>query len=94
MSDTTVEAPTRQEIKDEVGFESVFSDSEPNGGGDDVTEVFLRESDRTHWRVCYFISDCGSVNGLAEVPYCYPATIVQVKPVTVTILKYIPVKTP
>lgn len=94
MSDTTVEAPTRQEIKDEVGFESVFSDSEPREGGEDVTKVFLRWSDHTHWRICYYMSDDGYVNGLAEVPYCNPATIVQVKPVTVTILKYIPVKTP
>jgi hypothetical protein len=91
MRNPSIEAPTRQQIYDEIGFESMRQQVESAAGGEYVTEVFLRECDDTYWQVYYFISIDGYVNGLLSSDYCNPAEITQVKPVPVTITKYISV---
>ncbi len=93
MSDTPIEAPTRQQLKDGVGFVSVRRKvGDDARGGDDVAEIFRRECDNSYWQVCYFISDDGYVDGLASVPYCEPARVTHVKPAQVTAIRYIPVE--
>ena len=93
MSDTPIEAPSRQEIRDEIGFVSVHRTvGGDNCNGDDVTEIFRREYDNTYWQVCYFISDDGYVNGLRNSEYCNPARITHVKPVQVVAIRYMPVE--
>jgi hypothetical protein len=92
VSDTPIEAPTRQEIRDEIGFAFVRDAVEAACGGEYVTKVFRREYDNTYWQVCYFISDDGYVNGLHDSEYCNPAEITHVYPVEVVAIKYIPVE--
>ena len=93
MSDTPIEAPTRQQLKDEIGFVSVRRKVDDSRGGDDVTEVFRRECDNTYWQVCYFISDDGFLNGLQSVGHhcCNPVEITHVRPTQVVTIRYIPV---
>lgn len=94
MSDTPIVAPTRQEIRDEIGFVSVRRtvDDDNRHSGDDVTEIFRREYDNTYWQVDYFISDDGYVNGLHNSDYCNPARITHVYPVQVITHEYTPVE--
>ena len=92
MSDTPIEAPTPQQLHDEVGFESVSQETDTQCGGDYVTEVFLREHDDTYWRVFYFVSEDGYINSLLSAEYCNPPEIAQVKPTQVTTIRYIPVE--
>jgi hypothetical protein len=88
--------PTRQQLRDEIGCVSVrrdLDDASPSHG-DNVTEIFCRECDNTYWRVCYFISDDGFLNGLQSVGHhcCNPVEITHVYPVEVVTIKYTPVE--
>jgi hypothetical protein len=92
MSDTPIEAPTPQQLHDEIGFESVSQETHTESGGDYVTEVFCRAQDDTYWRANYFVSGNGYIHSLRSDEYCNPPEITQVKPVPVTTIKYTPVK--
>lgn len=93
MSNPPIKAPTRQELCDEIGFEIVSHDLDDDCRcGDDVTAVYLRESDDTYWEVLYSVSSDGFINDLEGGEYCNPPDITQVKPTLVTTTTYIPVK--
>lgn len=89
MNVIPIEAPTPQQLYDEVGFESVSQETHTESGGNYVTEVFLREHDVTYWRVHYFVSEDGYTHSLLNDEYCNPPEITQVMPTRVQKTEYI-----
>lgn len=74
MSD--IVAPTCEQICDKRGFGLVHTTREPWRHGNYVTAVYLREADKTYWKVLYALSTDGETNELreggAEISRCWP----------------------
>jgi hypothetical protein len=84
-----IEAPTRQQLRDEVGFKIVQSDLDDDCYcGDTTVAIYVRESDGTYWQARYNISSDGFINDLEGGEYCQPVEVTQVKPELVTTIKY------
>jgi hypothetical protein len=91
MSDTPIEVPTRQQLKDEIGFKAVSREDRAERCGDSVTAVFRRDCDDTYWQARYNVSSDGFINDLAGGEYCEPVRVVQVTPTLVETTMYSPV---
>lgn len=80
--------PTAHDVLEEI-LECVSSDADPSWRhGNNMTDVYRRESDGTFWQFCYQRSGDGEWNGLRENAY----GVTRVEPYTETVTKYRPVK--
>ena len=82
-------APTCEQIfQDELGEPIFSSDDASWRHGSRRTEVYLRTSDHTYWRVHYCVSTDGETNELREGL----AQIAQVEPYEKMVIAYRPLK--
>lgn len=83
--------PTHDQLLDEDGLKRVHREDDASWRhGSYRTEVYLRESDNTHWSTTYRLSTDGETNELLGGT----ATIVQVEPYQKTITAYRQVSEP
>lgn len=83
--------PTCDAIHQEELGDAVFREVDDGWRhGSNVTEVYLREEDKTYWKAQYQRSTDGEYNGLRDGH----ATITLVEPYQVTVTRYRPLEQP